>query len=74
MKPNQRAVEASNDSLYWWDGYRKEIVGYTDGYNINLLQRIKNVANYIHSGEESTTPSVIYDTDNKEVLFNVVND
>lgn len=73
MKPNQRAVEASNDSLYWWDGYRKEIIGYTDGYNINLLQRIKNVANYIHTGDESTTPSVIYDTDNKEVLFNVVN-
>lgn len=73
MKPNQRAVEASNDSLYWWDGYRKEIISYTDGYNVTLLQRVKNLSNYIHNGEESTTPSIIYDTDNKEVLFNVVN-
>lgn len=43
MKPDQHAVEASNDALYWWDGYRKEIISYVDGYNVNLLQRIKNV-------------------------------
>ena len=43
MKPDQHAVEVSNDSLYWWDGYRKEMISYTDGYNVNLIQRIKNV-------------------------------
>ena len=74
MKPDQHAVEASNDSLYWWDGYRKEMISYTDGYNVNLIQRIKNVQNYIDSYGESKTPSIIYDVDNKEVLFNVVND
>jgi len=74
MKPSQYAVEASNDALYWWDGYRKEIISYTDGYNVGLLQRVKNLSNYIHNGTESTTPSVLYDTNNKEVLFNVVND
>ena len=74
MKPDQHAVEASNDSLYWWDGYRKEIISYTDGYNVNLLQRIKNVADYINNRDESKTPSVLYDVDNKEVLFNVVGD
>ena len=73
MKPDQHVVEASNDALYWWDGHRKEILSYVDGYNVNLLQRIKNVSNYINSGTESFTPSIIYDTDNKEVLFNVVN-
>ena len=72
MKPDQHAVEASNDSLYWWDGYRKEIISYTDGYNVNLLQRIKNVADYINNRDESETPSILYDVDNKEVLFNVV--
>ena len=50
MKPDQHVIEASNDALYWWDGYRKEIIGYTDGYNVNLLQRIKNVSNYINKG------------------------
>lgn len=74
MKPDQHAVEASNDALYWWDGYRKEIISYTDGYNVNLLQRIKNVADYINNRDESKTPSVLYDVDNKEVLFNVVGD
>jgi hypothetical protein len=74
MKPNQHVVDASNDALYWWDGYRKEIIAYADGYNVNLLQRIKNVANYINKCTESATPSIVYDANNKEVLFNVVND
>ena len=73
MKPDQHVVEASNDALYWWDGHRKEILSYVDGYNVNLLQRIKNVSNYINSGTESDTPSIVYDVNNKEVLFNVVN-
>lgn len=72
MKPDQHVVEVSNDSLYWWDGYRKEIISYTDGYNINMLQRIKNVADYINNRDEASTPSILYDVDNKEVLFNVV--
>ena len=74
MKPDQHVVEATNDALYWWDGHRREILGYTDGYNIALLQRIKNVQNYINNGTESDTPSIICDANNKEVLFNVVND
>ena len=73
MKPDQHVVEATNDALYWWDGHRREILGYTDGYNIALLQRIKNVQNYINNGSESDTPSIICDANNKEVLFNVVN-
>lgn len=73
MKPEQHAIDASNDALYWWDGHRKEIISYVDGYNVGLLQRIKNVQNYVNKYEESDTPSIICDTDNKEVLFNVVN-
>lgn len=72
MKPEQHAIETSNDTLYWWDGYRKEIIGYTDGYNVQLLQRIKNVQDVINNNDEATTPSIVYDIDNKEVLFNVV--
>ena len=37
MKQDQHVVEATNDALYWWDGHRREILGYTDGYNIALL-------------------------------------
>lgn len=72
MKPDQHVVEASNDALYWWDGHRREIISYVDGYNIALLQRLKNVSNYINSRVDSDTPSIVYDTNNKEVLFNVV--
>lgn len=72
MKPEQHTIEASNDALYWWDGHRREIISYVDGYNIALLQRLKNVSNYINSRVDSDTPSIVYDTDNKEVLFNVV--
>ena len=72
MKPEQHAIESSNDALYWWDGHRREIISYVDGYNVALLQRLKNVSNYINSRVDSDTPSIIYDTNNKEVLFNVV--
>lgn len=74
MKPEQHAIEISNDALYWWDGHHKEIIHYQDGYNVNLLQRVKNVSNYINSGTESTLPTIMFDPKNKEVLFNVVND
>lgn len=73
MKPDQKAYGVSNDMLYWWDGHSKEIIGYTDGYNIQQLQRIKSVANYVNEHEESDTPSIMYDRKNKEVLLNVVN-
>ena len=72
MKPEQHAIESSNDALYWWDGHRREIISYVDGYNVALLQRLKNVSNYINSRVDSDTPSIVYDTNNKEVLFNVV--
>lgn len=73
MKPNQKAVETSNDALYWWDGHHREILQYVDGYNVNLLQHTKNVANYIsEANNQSNRPTIIYDPKNKEVLFNVV--
>ena len=72
MKPEQHAIESSNDALYWWDGHRREIISYVDGYNVQLLQRIKNVQDVINNNDEATTPSIVYDIDNKEVLFNVV--
>ena len=72
MKPEQHVIESSNDALYWWDGHRREIISYVDGYNVALLQRLKNVSNYINSRVDSDTPSIVYDTNNKEVLFNVV--
>lgn len=73
MKPNQYANDVTNDALYWWDGYNKEILQYTQGYEVTPLSTVKTVKNYINVHEESDTPSVIYDNKNKEILFNVVN-
>lgn len=74
MKPDQKAHAASNNALYWWDGYNKEIIQYQDGYTINQLQHQKQIDSYIQHRNESTIPSVFYDRRNKEVVFNVVND
>lgn len=73
MKPEQNAYTASNNALYWWDGYNKEIIQYSDGYNINQLQHQKFLDSYVQSKSEFSTPSVFYDKRNKEVIFNVVN-
>ena len=72
MKPDQKACSVSNEALYWWDGYNKEIIQYVEGYNINQLQHQKSVDSHIQKNEEQDVPEVFYDKRNKEVTFNVV--
>lgn len=74
MKPDQKTYTTSNEALYWWDGYNKEIIQYLEGYNINQLQHQKLIDSYIQSKDESETPEVFYDRRNKEVVFNIVGD
>ena len=74
MKPNQYAEVKSNTTLYWWDGYKKEILGY-GGRNSGVvpMSKTKNVQNYINSREEiDTCPTLAYDFKYNEVMFNVV--
>jgi len=71
MKPNQQAVAVSDGAVYWWDGYQKEILNHVSGYTVTPLSTVKNVKNYINTGDENDVPSVIYDKKYKEVLFNV---
>jgi len=74
LKPKCRPIANTDTAIYWWDGYQKEILNYTDGYSLTPLSTIKNIKSYINSHEESSIPSVIYDNKYKEVLFNVAND
>lgn len=73
MKPDQKAYTVSNDALYWWDGYNKEIIQYKEGYAINQLQHQKYIDSYIQNHNETKIPTVFYDRRNKETIFSVVN-
>ena len=73
MKKYHHASAVSNDALYWWDGYNKEILQYSQG--IVPLSSVKNITNYIKSStKESDIPTILYDDDYKEIICNVVND
>jgi hypothetical protein len=71
MKKGQHVSAVSNNALYWWDGYNKEILQYSQ--DIVPLSSVKNISNYIKKAStESSIPTIVYDDDYKEVLCNVV--
>ena len=72
MKPNQYVDCQSNTTLYWWDGYRKEILSYSGGQSVTPMNKLKTIDNYINSHDEFTYPSIAYDVKYNEVLFSVV--
>ena len=72
MKPNQYVDGQSNTTLYWWDGYRKEILSYSGGQSVTPMNKLKTIDNYINNRDEFTYPSIAYDVKYNEVLFNVV--
>ena len=75
MKPNQYADVQSNTTLYWWDGYKKELLAYGGGNSGVLpLSKVKNVRNYINERDETSHPTLAYDYKYNEIMFNVVND
>lgn len=72
MKPNQNVAASSNEALYWWDGYRKEILQYVDKYSINTLSTAKYIKNYLNQSTECDRPYVMYDDKYKEVIFGCI--
>lgn len=72
MKPDQYADCQSNTTLYWWDGYRKDILAYAGGQTIMPMKKVKTISNYINSNNESTHPVIAYDVKYDELLMNVV--
>lgn len=74
MKPNQYEAEIqSNTTQYWWDGYNKEILGYSGGMELVPLAKVKNCSNYINKYNEMAHPSLSYDPKFNELISNVVN-
>lgn len=75
MKPNQYADTQSNTTLYWWDGYKKEILAYGGGNSgVIPLSKVKNVHNYVNEHTEIDYPTLAYDYKYNEVLFSILND
>lgn len=74
QKPNQHTACITNNNLYWWDEYRKEILHYMEGYNVSPLGTVKLVKNYLSSRQPVSVPSISYDVDNNEVICHVVYD
>jgi len=72
MKENQRSFTNSDTTLYWWDGNKKEIVAHSNNYSSVPLSTTNNVKKYLISRNETRLPSLMYDYNNKEVVFNVV--
>ena len=67
MKPEQHSSCVSDDYLYWWDGYNKEILQYAEKYSATPLSQVKNIRNYINQNEESNKPHIYYNRKYKEV-------
>lgn len=75
MKFQQYEAEVqSNTTQYWWDGYNKEILAYGGGMELVPMTKIKGVTNYINQRDETSHPSLSYDTKYDEVLAHVVGD
>ena len=72
MKPGQFADTQSNTTLYWWDGYKKDIVAYSGGQQVVPMKKVKTVNKYINERDECEKPALAYDSKYNEVLMNVV--
>lgn len=69
MKPAQKARTQSNNALYWWDGYNKEILQYPGGHEVLPLKKVKTVSKYVNSIKERKAPALSYDNKYAEVLM-----
>lgn len=74
MKSGQKARTQSNNALYWWDEYNKEILQYPGGNQVLPLKKIKTVSSYVNNIIESESPCLEYDPKYSEVLMSVEKD
>jgi hypothetical protein len=72
MKPHQQCDAQSDTTLYWWDGYHKDILAYPGGHNVFPTKKEKTVSGYINSKDEIDKPVLAYDTKYNELLACVV--
>ena len=72
MKPNHHADGQSNTTLYWWDGYRKDILAYAGGQQVIPMKKVKTISNYINKNDEVEHPVIAYDVKYDEMLMSIV--
>lgn len=71
MFKGDHACDNSDTTFYWWDRQKKDILMYNRN-GFAPMKVTKNVKQYIDSKTSSSNPSVIYDNEHNELLFNVV--
>ena len=67
------AETQSDTTLYFWDAYKKEILAYAGGQQVQPMTEIKTIRNYIINNPLNQKPLFVYDSDHNEVLMSAVN-
>lgn len=70
MKKDDLCDTQSDQNLYWVDSWYKTLMQYSGGEHVNVLNKIKNVSNYINS-IDIVLPKLVWDSKYKEILFNL---
>lgn len=65
------AETQSNTTLYWWDSYKREILSYSGGQQVQPMTELKTIKTYISKNKNAETPCFIYDSTNNEILMKV---
>lgn len=74
MKDEQFCDAQSDATLYWWDAYRKEIVGYSGGLETLILSKVRfiqNILNKYTTDKLLDRPSIFFDKQFNEAIFTV---
>ncbi len=72
MVPYQKARTQSDKALYWWDGYKKEIIQYAGGNVVQPMKKEKTVSAYINGIQNlKEIPTLLYDDKYSEILINL---
>lgn len=75
MKKDQLCDAQSDTTLYWWDGNKREILGYSTGSMPAILSKLKFVQNSINKlqNEDKERPVVYYNKKYNDVMFDIFN-
>ena len=73
MKKDERCDTQSNASLYWIDSFYKQLIQYRGNGQIELLNKKKNISNYINK-TNIINPKLVWDSKNNEILFSLFRD
>lgn len=66
------AETQSDTTLYFWDSYKKEILAYSGGQQVQPMVEAKTIKNYINNHKNIEQPCFVYDSDHNEIIMRAV--